>query len=400
MSISATLSPPLRVLPRGGAFGTKKSMQSTDVLNALKSVLDPDLKKDVVSLGMIRDVEVSGSGAISLKVVLKTPADPLKEKFEADVRSALSRIPGAGEIRVQMTSEVKAANRALSHQGGERKAGSSMIQGVTHVIAVSSGKGGVGKSTVSVNLAMSLALDGARVGLMDADVYGPNIPTMMGVTEQPKIMKNAAGTEMFIPPIAHGIKVISMGMLVDPDQPLVWRGPMLHSVVNQFCHQVEWGTLDYLIVDMPPGTGDVQLSLAQMVPVTGAVLVTTPQEVSMQDVRKAHAMFEKVRIPILGFVENMSYFKPDDSDKKYFIFGEGGGKMLADKYRSELLGQIPIVPMIREGGDIGKPITVREPNHPTSQAFRAIARRVARKIVIMAEEGVDPAQLIQIGKFN
>ncbi len=370
------------------------------VLQALKSIQDPDLKRDIVSLDMIREIQVSGSGAISLKLVLKTPADPLKEKFEADIRSALKPLAGSNEIRIQIESHVKGANRHHSHQGGERKAGSSMIPGVAHVIAVSSGKGGVGKSTVSVNLAMSLALEGARVGLMDADVYGPNIPTMMGVTEQPKIMKNAAGTEMFIPPIAHGIKVISMGMLVDPDQPLVWRGPMLHSVINQFCHQVEWGSLDYLVVDMPPGTGDVQLSLAQMVPVTGAVLVTTPQEVSMQDVRKAHAMFEKVRIPIIGFVENMSYFKPDDSDKKYYIFGEGGGKMLADKYKSELLAQIPIVPLIREGGDMGRPITVREPNHPTSHAFRALSKRIARKITIMSEEGIDPTQLIQIGKFN
>lgn len=377
-----------------------KNIDTSLVLQALKTIQDPDLKKDVISLDMVRDIQVSGSGAVSLRLVLKTPADPLKEKFESDIRNVLTQqFPGI-DVRIHTEAEVKSANRMHSHQGGERKAGSSMIPGVAHVIAVSSGKGGVGKSTVSVNLAMSLALEGARVGLMDADVYGPNIPTMMGVTEQPKIMKNAAGAEMFIPPTAHGIKVISMGMLIDPDQPLVWRGPMLHSVINQFCHQVEWGSLDYLIVDMPPGTGDVQLSLAQMVPVTGAVLVTTPQEVSMQDVRKAHAMFEKVRIPIIGFVENMSYFKPDDHDKKYYIFGEGGGKMLADKYRSELLAQIPIVPLIREGGDMGRPITIRDREHPTSKEFRALARRIARKITIMTEEGVDPTQIIQIGKFN
>ena len=274
------------------------------------------------------------------------------------------------------------------------------IEGVKHIIAVSGGKGGVGKSTVSVNLATSLALTGAKVGIMDTDVYGPNIPTMMGVTEQPKIIQHPTRGELFVPPVAHGVKVMSMGFLIQPDQPLIWRGPMLHSVINQFCHQVEWGEIDYLIVDMPPGTGDVQLSLAQFVPVTGAVLVTTPQEVSMQDVRKAYYMFDKVRIPIIGVVENMSYFKPEDSDKKYYIFGEGGGKLLAQKFNLELLAQFPIVAKVCEGGDAGIPITIKDSSSDTSKAFASLAARVSEKVKQMAAEGIDPSQLIQIGRFN
>lgn len=375
------------------------TLDTSALLKALSRIQDPDFKKDVVALNMIRDLAVSGDH-VSLRVVLPTPADPYRAKFEIEVTQALKSVPGVATVSVKMDAEVKNANRTHSHQGGERKAGVSAIQGVANIIAVSSGKGGVGKSTVSVNLATALALEGARVGLMDTDVYGPNIPTMMGVTEQPKIVNHPTRGEVFVPPTAHGVKIMSMGFLVQPDQPLVWRGPMLHSVINQFCHQVDWGTLDYLIVDMPPGTGDVQLSLAQMVPVTGAILVTTPQEVSMQDVRKAYAMFDKVKIPILGIVENMSWFKPEDSDKKYFIFGEGGGKILANKFNTELLAQFPIVQKIREGGDEGRPITMREPSSDSALAFRELAKRAARKVAIMAEEGIDPTQLIQIGKFN
>ncbi len=376
-------------------------VDQTLVLNSLRSVQEPDLKKDLVTLEMIQDLNVSADGVVSLRLVLKTPADPLKAKLEADVRSAVQRVPGVKSVQIKMDAQVRGANRQVSSGAGTTPGkGVAQIEGVANIIAVSSGKGGVGKSTVAVNLAVSLALEGARVGLMDTDVYGPNIPTMMGVTEQPKIIQHPTKGESFIPPVAHGIKVMSMGFLVDPDQPLVWRGPMLHSVISQFCHQVDWGKLDYLIVDMPPGTGDVQLSLAQMVPVTGAILVSTPQEVAMQDVRKAYAMFDKVRIPIIGVVENMSYFKPDDSDKKYFIFGEGGGKILAQKFNTELLAQIPIVPAIREGGDTGRPISIASPSAPSAIAFREFSKRVAQKVAIMAAEGIDPAQIIQIGRFN
>jgi ATP-binding protein involved in chromosome partitioning len=244
---------------------------------------------------------------------------------------------------------------------------------------------------------------------MDADVYGPNIPTMMGVTEAPKLIKRGDGTEAFLPAEAHGVKVMSMGFLVDGDQPMVWRGPMLHSVVNQFCYQVEWGDLDYLIVDMPPGTGDIQLSLAQLVPVTGAVLVTTPQEVSLQDVRKAILMFEKVKVPLLGIVENMSYFQPEGSSEKHFLFGKDGGKILAQKFRSVVLAQIPIVQKVREGGDIGRPIVMgpvtsgaQEPTgvSEVQTQFQGLVTTLLERLKAQEAEGISPQQIVQIGKFS
>ncbi|MCM2322918.1 MAG: Mrp/NBP35 family ATP-binding protein [Oligoflexia bacterium] len=361
------------------------------VLNALRTVQDPDLRKDLVTLGMIKDLEVGSDGRVSVRVVLTTPACPLKAKIEADVKAAILAVPGVTEVRVKMDAEVR--RTAAPTQ-------SAQIPGVSHIIAVSSGKGGVGKSTVAVNLATALALEGARVGLMDADVYGPNVPTMLGVTDRPTMTEDAARGELLVPPTAHGVKVMSMGFLVDGDQPVVWRGPMLHSVVSQFCHKVDWGSLDYLVVDMPPGTGDVQLSLAQLVPVTGAVMVTTPQEVSLQDVRKAFHMFEKVRVPIIGVVENMSYFRCDGCDKRHHPFGSEGGKTLATKFRTELLAELPMVPAVREGGDEGRPVVVRDPGSEVAQAFRELARKVAQKTSIMDAEGVDPSQIVQIGRFN
>jgi ATP-binding protein involved in chromosome partitioning len=274
------------------------------------------------------------------------------------------------------------------------------IEGVSHIIAVSSGKGGVGKSTVAVNLATALAMGGARVGLMDADVYGPNIPTMMGVTDSPKIVADPVKGEVFIPPTAHGVKVMSMGFLVAGDQPAIWRGPMLHSLVTQFCHKVNWGELDFLIVDMPPGTGDIQLSLAQVVPVSGAVLVTTPQEVSMQDVRKAFHMFEKVRVPILGLVENMSYFKCDGCEKPHYLFGKDGGKVLSRKFNMELLAQLPLVPQVREGGDEGTPIVIRRPDSEVSLAFRELAVQLTRKISALESATLGGDSEIRIGTFT
>lgn len=360
------------------------------VLSALRTVHDPDLKKDLVSLNMIRDLHVDEShGQVSFRVVLTTPACPLKAQIEQECRAAVSKIAGVTQVQIKMDAEVRTKGQA-SHR----------IEGVSHIIAVSSGKGGVGKSTVAVNLATALALEGARVGLVDADIYGPNVPTMMGVTEQPRIENDPQKGEVFIPPTSHGVKVMSMGFLTQGDQPVVWRGPMLHNIINQFCHKVNWGTLDYLIVDMPPGTGDVQLSLAQLVPVTGAVVVSTPQEVSMQDVRKAVHMFEKVRIPLMGIVENMSYFLCGNCESKHFIFGENGGKLLAKKFNAELLAQLPIVSQVREGGDEGKPIVIRDPQSSVAQALRELARKVAQQASILASQGVDPSQIVQIGRFN
>ena len=294
------------------------------------------------------------------------------------------------QISVKMDAEVR------KHAAPQ---GAKPIQGVSHIIAVSSGKGGVGKSTVSVNLAVALAKEGARVGLLDADIYGPNLPTMMGVTEKPGLEETPTG-DLFLPVTAHGVKVLSVGMLLEGDQPIVWRGPMLHNVIGQFCHQVKWGPLDYLIIDMPPGTGDVQLSLAQLVPLTGAVMVTTPQEVSMQDVRKAFVMFDKVRVPVIGLIENMSYFICDSCDKKHFIFGHGGGKLLAEKFKAELLGEVPLLPQVREGGDEGKPIILRAPNAEPARVFQEMARKIAQKVAILANQNVNPADLVQLGKFN
>lgn len=370
------------------------------VLNALKTVMDPDLKKDLVTLNMIRNLKVFEDGKVELRVVLTTPACPMKEKIKTDVETAIRSV-GATDIKVTMDAEVRrsaASGTGATANASEKNADLSKgIPGITHIIAVSSGKGGVGKSTVSVNIATSLALAGARVGLLDADIYGPNIPTMMGATENPKLIQDPVKGEMFIPPVSHGVKIMSMGFLVEGDQPIIWRGPMLHNILNQFCNRVEWGELDYLVLDLPPGTGDVQLSLAQMLPLSGAVLVTTPQEIALQDVRKAFSMWDKVKVPVLGVVENMSYFTGDDG-KQYKIFGEGGGEMLAKKFNSKLLAQMPLVPAVREGGDEGRPIVVRDAACESAQIFRDLAGRVAQEIAILDSKAQSSPSL-EIGAF-
>jgi ATP-binding protein involved in chromosome partitioning len=259
------------------------------------------------------------------------------------------------------------------------------IPGVRNIIAVSSGKGGVGKSTVAVNLAVALAARGAKVGLLDTDVYGPNVPIMMGVNEEPKV-----SGQKLLPLQAHSVKVMSLGFLNRGDKPVVWRGPMLHTAVKQFLYDVEWGELDYLIVDMPPGTGDAQLSLAQLVPVQGAVLVTTPQEVAMADVRKAYNMFEQVHIPVLGIVENMSYFVCPNCSEQHFIFGAGGGERLASHFKTPLLGQVPLSSEVRASGDSGVPIVIGEPGGPQAAAFRRIAENVEAQAALAAKKGALP----------
>ena len=366
-----------------GIFIIKNHMSNINqesVLEALRQITDPDLHKDIVTLGFIRDLKIE-RGDVSFRIVLTTPACPVKAEMETAARDNVLAIPGVTSVKVTMDAEVP-KGRGL----GEKV----VIEGVRNIIAVSSGKGGVGKSTVAVNLAVSLALDGARVGLMDADVYGPNVPIMMGASDaRPEVDVNR-----LVPIEAYGVKLMSMALLQPGDKPMIVRGPILHGLVKQFLSDVKWGELDYLIVDMPPGTGDVQLSLAQLVPVQGAVLVTTPQDVAIADVRRALRMFETVAIPVLGIVENMSYFVAPDTGTRYNIFGEGGGERLAHMYNVPFLGAIPLGIEVREGGDKGVPVVVSNPDSPEAQAFRRVAEEVARYVSI---EAMKP-ELVVLGK--
>ncbi|HEX5835326.1 MAG TPA: Mrp/NBP35 family ATP-binding protein [Pyrinomonadaceae bacterium] len=350
------------------------------ILDSLRQIKDPDLHKDIVALGFVRDLKIDG-GHVSFRIVLTTPACPVKAEMESAAKDIVGGLPGVTAVSVTMDAEVP-KGRGL----GEKVA----ITGVKNIVAVSSGKGGVGKSTVAVNLAVSLALDGARVGLMDADVYGPNVPIMLGASDaRPEVDVNK-----LVPIEAFGVKFMSMALLQPGDKPMIVRGPILHGLVKQFLSDVKWGELDYLIVDMPPGTGDVQLSLAQLVPVQGAVLVTTPQQVAVADVRRALRMFETVAIPVLGIVENMSYFVAPDTGTRYNIFGEGGGRALAERYHVPFLGAVPLGIDVREGGDKGVPVVVSHPESPQAQAFRKVSEEVARQVSI---EAMKP-ELVVLGK--
>lgn len=346
------------------------------ITEALRGVIDPELHKDIVSLGMVKNVQVS-DGKVSLLVTLTTPACPLRETIEKDVRSALAKIPGVNSVEVKFDAAVPEARRMQDK---------ASIPGVKNLIAVASGKGGVGKTTVAVNLAIALKNMGALVGLLDADVYGPNVPVMLGTTEQPKMLDE----KTIIPIQACGVKVISMGLLNPGDRPLVWRGPMLHSVMQQFLRSVRWGTLDYLIVDLPPGTGDVQLSLIQTVSVSGAVLVTTPSVVALADVRKAVEMFRQVHVDVLGIVENMSYFSCPHCRGEIDVFGHGEGERLAKMFEVPFLGEIEIDPRIRIGGDTGKPVASQGEDAPDAKSIYAMARNVAARISVVNLSGTAP----------
>lgn len=341
------------------------------VLESMKEVKDPDLHRDIVSLGMVKEVGVTG-GKVSIHVELTTPACPLKEQIKQDVEKAVRALEGVKEVSVEMTSNVRRAPGLLP---------AGALPGIKNVIAVASGKGGVGKTTVSVNLSLALARAGAKVGLMDGDIYGPNVPLMLGIP--PDLRPEVTADEKIVPIEALGLKVISMGVMVSPETPMVWRGPMLHSAVTQFLQKVDWGELDYLLVDLPPGTGDVQLSLVQTVSVTGAVIVTTPQEVALMDVRKGIAMFQKTKVPILGIVENMSSFICPHCGKQTPIFSQGGGKQVAEKLGVPYLGEIPIDPRIREGGDRGKPMIAAYPDSPAAKQFQAVAGVLAQQVSII-----------------
>lgn len=337
------------------------------VIQALSQVMEPELHKDLITLKMVEKISISADNQVSFTVVLTTPACPLKSQIEGDCVAAVSQIPGVKGVTVNFDARVAGDARLMSR----------LKTGVRNVIAVASGKGGVGKSTVATNLALSLSLEGATVGLLDADVYGPNIPVMMGVQARPRSVN-----KKIVPPVGHGIKLISMGFLVDPKQPLIWRGPMLHSTIRQFLQDVDWGDLDYLVIDLPPGTGDASLSLAQSMSISGAVIVTTPQKVAISDVIRSVGMFQQLNVPVTGVIENMSYFVAPDTGNRYDIFGHGGGKTMAEEVNVPFLGEIPLEPIVRESGDAGTPVVLREPEAAAAKAIRQIARQIAAAISV------------------
>lgn len=353
-------------------------LEKTAVLDVLRPVQDPELRRSLVELNMIRNVQVDG-GTVRFTLVLTTPACPLREFIVEDCKNAVMTLAGVETVDVEVTAEIPQQPSLPDRQG---------IAGVKNIIAVSSGKGGVGKSTVSVNLAVALAQMGAKVGLMDADIYGPNTPNMMGLSQAVVAVEQGGQGEILEPAFNYGVKLVSMAFLIDPDQPVIWRGPMLNGIIRKFLYQVNWGDLDYLIVDMPPGTGDAQLTLAQAVPMSGVVIVTTPQTVALLDARRGLKMFQQLGVPILGIAENMSYFVPPDMpDKSYDIFGSDGGKQTAQELGLPLLGCVPLEIPVREGGDRGIPIVMGDPESASARALVAIAQQVAARVSVLALGG-------------
>ncbi|MCS7292403.1 MAG: Mrp/NBP35 family ATP-binding protein [Gloeomargarita sp. SKYBB_i_bin120] len=351
------------------------SVTPQQVLEALRPVKDPELQRSLVELNMIRRVQVE-NGRVSFHLVLTTPACPLRQMIEEDCRQAVLQLPGVEQVEIVTTAETPQQKSLPQRQ---------QIPGVRNIIAVASGKGGVGKSTVAVNLAVALAQAGARVGLLDADIYGPNDPMMLGVSHQRLVVADSPQGEVLTPAENYGVKLVSMAFLLTPSQPVIWRGPMLNGVIRQFLYQVQWGELDYLLVDLPPGTGDAQLTLAQAVPMAGAVIVTTPQKVAVADARRGLEMFRQLGVPVLGVIENMSYFIPPDApEKRYTIFGEGGGVQLAETLGVPLLGQVPLELPVQWGGDSGQPVVVAHPELASAKAFREIAGKVAARVSVLA----------------
>jgi ATP-binding protein involved in chromosome partitioning len=344
----------------------------SDVLGALRPIIDPDFNKSIVELGFIKQLRID-AGKVAFAIELTTPACPVKAEFEKAARERVLALEGVAEVDVTMTANT----RGRDFGGGS----ADVLPGVKNTIAVASGKGGVGKSTTAVNLALALRQSGASVGVMDADVYGPSLPLLTGVSGRPEVRG-----KQIIPHQAHGMKLMSMGFLINDDSPVIWRGPMVHGLVKQFLTDVDWGELDYLVIDMPPGTGDAALTLTQQAPLAGAVIVTTANELSLIDARKGLKMFQKVEVPVLGILENMSYFSPPDlPDRKYYLFGEGGGKKIAADLDVPFLGEVPIDPRIVEGGDAGTPIVLQAPDADAAQVFRELAGTVARRLAVLAD---------------
>jgi len=351
------------------------------VLDALGRVIEPELHRDLVSLNMVREIQIDG-GTVSFTVMLTTPACPLKGQIESEARAAVAGIPGVETVNVKLDANVPTDKRISSR----------LDLGLRNTIAVSSGKGGVGKSTIAVNLAVALAQNGASVGLLDADILGPNIPLMMGLEHMPP-----PKDKKLVPPEAFGVKVMSMAFLVPPGQPVIWRGPMLHSAIRQFFTDVQWGDVDYMIIDLPPGTGDAQLSLAQSVPLTGGIIVTTPQEVALMDARKGLATFNQLEVPVLGVVENMGTYVDPQTGVEISVFGEGGGERMAQEFGVPFLGSVPLDPQVRLGGDTGRPVVVERMDSPAATALREIAQKVAARVSVVSHLQQDAIPLQVVG---
>jgi len=345
------------------------------VLNALRVVVDPDIRRDIVSLGFVKDLSIA-NGRVSFTIELTTPACPVKEELREQATTAVRAVAGVNQVDVQLTAKVRSASAP--------ETGRPPLPGVKNVIAVGAGKGGVGKTTVAVNLALALAKCGSRVGLLDGDIYGPNIPQMLGISTQ-----LTTDGKQIVPAEKYGVQVVSIGFLTQDDAPIIWRGPMLHGAIQQFFREVAWRDLDYLIVDMPPGTGDVALSMSQTVPVVGAIVVTTPQQVSLSDSRRAVKMYQKLNIQPMGIVENMSYYQCTNCHHEADIFGHGGGETLATELKVPFLGRLPVYQPIREGSDSGVPLVIAEPASAAAKAFLTLAERAAAQVSIAAHKNAE-----------
>ncbi len=343
------------------------AIAEASVLDALKAVKDPDLHRDIVSLGFVKNLRIDG-GRVALTIELTTPACPVKDQMRDQARAAVAALPGVTAVDIEMTAQVRAAAPEM---------GRAAVAGVKNVIAVGAGKGGVGKTTVAVNLAVALAKCGSRVAMIDGDIYGPNVPIMLGLKTQ-----LTTDGQKIVPAERYGVHVVSIGFLTQDDAPVIWRGPMLHGVIQQFFREVRWPEVDYLVVDMPPGTGDVALSLSQTVPVAGAIVVTTPQTVALADTRRAVRMYQKLNVPTLGLIENMSHFVCPDCGHESDIFGKGGGEGLASSLEVPFIGRVPLYEPIRIGGDAGVPIVISEPESPAARAFFAAAEQAAAQVSI------------------